>query len=297
MLDFIGIGAQKAGTTWLYDQFRSIQGVNVTPIKELHFFDRSKDYEYTPNFFSKSKLKGRLLEKRWYIRVLKDTFRELLIYKNISNAQWMLKWHFANYSDEFLNDFIKNWNVTGLKGEITPSYSVLEVKDIKRIKDLFPNVKIIFLLRNPIERAWSHCRYRNPSVLNSIDDTIDFINSQEQHLRSNYELTIENYLNLFDKSQILVCFYDCIIDSPDNLLKEILSFINCDFDSLPITLKKVSNQSLKKEIDEKVLNFLKDKYKPMMYNLSENYGSYFTKWVNDYFGSSNKWDKKCSFHP
>src|SRR3954451_6343376 len=38
--DFICIGAQKAGTGWLYEQLRAHPDFWVPPIKELHYFDR-----------------------------------------------------------------------------------------------------------------------------------------------------------------------------------------------------------------------------------------------------------------
>ena len=38
--DFVGIGAQKAGTTWLHDNLEIQQGYWLPPVKELHFFNR-----------------------------------------------------------------------------------------------------------------------------------------------------------------------------------------------------------------------------------------------------------------
>ena len=35
----IGIGAQKAGTTWLYRYLRTHPQVGMSPIKELHYWD------------------------------------------------------------------------------------------------------------------------------------------------------------------------------------------------------------------------------------------------------------------
>src|ERR1700751_3860857 len=38
--DFICIGAQKAGTGWLYEQLRAHPDFWMPPVKELHYFDR-----------------------------------------------------------------------------------------------------------------------------------------------------------------------------------------------------------------------------------------------------------------
>ena len=41
---FLGIGAQKAGTTWLYKKLVQHPEIWIPPKKELHFFDNSSHY-------------------------------------------------------------------------------------------------------------------------------------------------------------------------------------------------------------------------------------------------------------
>ena len=43
-----------------------------------------------------------------------------------------------------------------LSGDITPTYSTLSDEVIRRIVEYFPNLNVIFLARDPVERAWSH---------------------------------------------------------------------------------------------------------------------------------------------
>ncbi|MGD1948605.1 MAG: hypothetical protein ACFB14_03045 [Leptolyngbyaceae cyanobacterium] len=43
-IDFLGIGAQKAGTTWLWSILKTHPDVWIPPKKELHYFDRSPTY-------------------------------------------------------------------------------------------------------------------------------------------------------------------------------------------------------------------------------------------------------------
>ncbi len=38
--DFVGIGAQKAGTTWLYHNLRAHPEIWMPPRKEIHYFNR-----------------------------------------------------------------------------------------------------------------------------------------------------------------------------------------------------------------------------------------------------------------
>ena len=43
-----------------------------------------------------------------------------------------------------------------LAGEASPSYALLPVRTIRLIRDLLPDLKLIYLMRNPVPRAWSH---------------------------------------------------------------------------------------------------------------------------------------------
>ena len=43
-----------------------------------------------------------------------------------------------------------------LSGDISPNYSTLSDEVIRRVVGYFPNLKVIFLARDPVERVWSH---------------------------------------------------------------------------------------------------------------------------------------------
>ena len=43
-IDFIGIGAQKAGTTWLYHSLKNIPEFDLPYVKEINYFSRSSEY-------------------------------------------------------------------------------------------------------------------------------------------------------------------------------------------------------------------------------------------------------------
>jgi hypothetical protein len=42
-----------------------------------------------------------------------------------------------------------------LSGDTSPAYSTLNDEIIERVVDRFPELKVIFLARDPVERAWS----------------------------------------------------------------------------------------------------------------------------------------------
>ena len=158
-IDFIGIGAQKAGTTWLYHRLNELPSFSMLPQKELHYFDRDSKYPST-NILQESSLIERKKNDKWF-QNSKQHIQNLERAGLIEKANWWRKWFYGNYSDEWYLSLFED--AKGLKGEITPSYSFLEVEEIKQMYALAPNAKIIFLIRNTIERAWSCLLYTSPS--------------------------------------------------------------------------------------------------------------------------------------
>ena len=97
--NFLIIGAQRCGTTTLYNQLVSHPDISPATTKELHYFDIN---------FSKG-----------------------------------IQWYKEQFNDE------------RIIGEASPYY-IFHPLCPKRIFDIIPEVKIIVLLRNPVERAYSH---------------------------------------------------------------------------------------------------------------------------------------------
>ncbi len=283
-IDFWVIGAQKAGTSWLYEQLHLLPSFSMLPIKELHYFDRDPKYP-SPNKLSETQLSKRLKNSKWRKPALQKVLSKLKAGK-LDEAQFYWKWHFSNYDDAWYHSlFLKG---DGLKGEITPSYSILEVEDIKKMYSLAPDAKIILILRNPIERAWSHYRYstrKNNHFSETDIDThqiIEFLNSKAQMNRSDYIKTINNYLEVFPKEQVLLGFYDAIVDKPEQLLTEITSFIG-DVPPNEINentqLQKVFNRSRSIDCPAEIKEHLKSIYYPQIKELAASYGGYCAQWL------------------
>jgi hypothetical protein len=150
-------------------------------------------------------------------------------------------------------------------------------------------LKIVFLIRDPIERAWSHIRFRKPSVLGNLDAIKLFIDSDEQSLRGDYIKTIENYSSVFSSDNILLCFYDAIISDPQNLLSEVVLFLGGNTNRVKelSTLNNKSNVSKSLEMPIEVYEYLKGKYKKDINKMSSSIGSYSSIWLKKHYGVSN----------
>ncbi|MEM6878698.1 MAG: sulfotransferase domain-containing protein [Bacteroidota bacterium] len=283
--DFIGIGAQKAGTTWLFDALNRLPEFSLPPIKELHYFDRSPSYISSNNLHESSPWK-RIKEKGYLSKALRHIFY-LFRQGKTRDAKFLARWYFGFYDDNwYLSLFDK---LKGLRGEISPSYSILNREDIVKIHQLIPHVKLVFIVRNPIDRAWSHYRFakgkrlKYGAVEDSIEEIKKFMDWEGQESRSDYKRTIENYASVFPKGQVLLGFHDAMIERPEELLGDILGFIAEGVELQPYQLDvgKVIHKSLSMQIPKEIRDYLKVKYRAQIEFLAEKYGGYFYGWYTD----------------
>lgn len=280
-IDFIGIGAQKSGTTWLYRSLNKISDVNLPYVKELDYFSRSPDY-------GKSFLNHKYAALRMFkpIRNYK-IISHLLQIKSREELNWYRKWYFSDYTDKWYLSLFDKYE--GIKGEITPNYALLKIEDIKRMKELAPNVKLIYMIRNPIDRCISHyfdVRRRKDKHFHErpfdSQDFFRFANSEVQEKRSDYLDTLHRYTQVFPEEKILIGFFDAIGDNPAGLLGEVLKFIGSESEIDPgILIKKKINASKKKEIPIASKEMLVEKYGKYIEKLDREIGGYCTKWHND----------------
>ena len=126
--DFLCVGAQKAGTSWLYRQVEAHSDFWMPPMKELHYLDNlNRTRRFRP---SRS-------------RDARDV-RFLDIMKNLSAQSYL---DLENYARLFQHKGAL------LSGDVSPAYSKLSDEVIQRVINYFPNIKVIFIARDHVERA------------------------------------------------------------------------------------------------------------------------------------------------
>ncbi|SDS28859.1 sulfotransferase family protein [Actinoplanes derwentensis] len=123
-----------------------------------------------------------------------------------------------------------------LKGEATPFY-LYDLASHDRIKDLVPDVKLIILLRDPVDRAhsnWTHL------WVAGLEEEADFLTAcrAEQSRRANHWADFWHYIGLglygrqlqhlyqrFSREQVLLLRYRDLKDSPAQTLDRVCSFL------------------------------------------------------------------------
>ena len=284
---FLGIGAHKAGTSWLYKQLCKHHEIWMPPVKELHFFDRSLRYPSPNNLATSSPIKRIFGSKSRERKNVIAGSRKLISNikrRNFNTALWWWKYTFGYYNEEWYSKLFSQSGKYKSCGEITPAYSILSKDDIAKIKVANPNIKIIFMIRNPIERAWSAIRSMvNRGVLDiSLDSDTEIIaelKSKGLILRGDYERTLDNYLSIFGSHQLLICFYDAIQCDPIGLMSGITKFLEITSYNLDdIDSKTRINASPAHKMPYQVKEYLVETYSPLCKIIAERIGGYATTW-------------------
>ncbi len=108
-----------------------------------------------------------------------------------------------------------------IKGEYTPAYATLGPETIRRIAALRPDLRLIYLLRNPVERAWSQARMLASQGWLNLDNRQElcaFLTSERCRSRSRYSQTISRWSEVFGPEALSIHFYEDVARQPKAVL-------------------------------------------------------------------------------
>jgi hypothetical protein len=238
--DFLGIGAQKAGTTWLHHNLQKHPEIWVPTREDLpkgktevHYFDKWLD-------------KG-LLDDRSYA----------LLFERGRGR---------------------------ITGDITPAYSILDERRIHHAHTLMPDAKIIFLMRNPVERTWSQTIQffdRRGVKVQSLSESrlLHFFSLKGVRLRSSYLYILKNWQKFYPEEQFFVGFLEDIHFYPDRLLHRLYRFLGASVSAdYRITRDKIFSKGTQ-ELPTRLAAHLAQAYHEDLRKLDERFGGYASFWL------------------
>lgn len=232
---FFIAGAQKAGTTSLYQFLVDNKYINQTSQKELYFFNNQENYEQG---------------EKWY------------------------RSHFPLSSSLPTCDATANY---------------FESKDApERIRIHYPNAKIIILLRNPVDRAFSHYKmaakfgFEKLSFEEALQREDERLAYEQEFLAENhpyiyqrlgyrtkglYSEQIKHWMSSFPNEQIKVVVSEELFSHPKEGCGELLEFLGFETDfTIPL---KQANAGLGEEMSPKIRKELNTFYAPFNRELSK----------------------------
>jgi hypothetical protein len=228
LLCFLGIGAQKTGTTWLVSLLKQLTELRFPERSVQHFWDSPAHFDL------------------------------------------------ASYQALFAG--------SELQGEMRPAYGMLPVETIRIIHHHFPDIRLIFMMRNPMERAWSSAKMalaRSEMSLEEASDQwfIDHFNSAGSLARGDYQTCIENWRSVFPASSLALFRYEQIINEPRDLLLAACRHIGLDTAKAAI----VDEAFLRIPVFQSMSGNLRDSLKPELTRLYSGKINRLSNYLSDDF--------------
>lgn len=215
----LGVGAQKAGTTWLsYYLSSSARIATFGNLKEYHVWDAL----HLPL------CRTRLVSKQ-------DTR---------ANTDLSIRFHMQQSPDYYFDFFtsLMDGQSRPLAFDITPSYAGLSREIFKAIQGGFAarevGTKAIFLMRDPVERCWSNVRKMNFTKAGRTtvteEEVVSHALSEAAEMRMRYDLTIAELEAAFPSEALYCGLYEEIFVLKD--VSRISDF--CMVEARPALLEK-----------------------------------------------------------
>ncbi len=273
------VGAQKSGTTWLHAQLKGHPQVGFSAVKEIHYFNTIH--------------KGSLLLARRKVSRLE---------KIIKNNRIGLERYFANLSagkpvntglQQLLSAVDDRWYISQFSknkhkysADFTPEYALLPDSGFENIKRVSKSRKIIFIMRDPMDRAKSAMRYFFETQGKSISDIPheQILNLAKSNLiiqMSCYDLTIKQLDKHFATEDVLYLFYETVMQNKQAAINQITDFLGIKpIQNTEEQLERRVNVTARYDFPDETNKILKSNLEQTYQFLSERFPSLPAEWLN-----------------
>lgn len=301
---FLCIGAQKAGTTWLYDNIKEHPQVWMSPVKEIFYFDARTRAPLAWQLLQpgNSQLRehvfravGRRFKRRGSSAApatpaLPPTEAAAANgTSRLSRALWHLRFMVLPRSDRWYESLFQP-SAGQIAGDINPYLAHLARPRVEHIHSLMPDAKIVYLIRNPVHRQWSELgmalRDRGVKGLDGLDDgylTAQLTEASRTWL-ARYLGNLATWKAVYPEEQIMTRFFDQLSEDPAELLREIYRFIGIDDSDavIPASVREKRNPSGSPNIPDRYARLLSELFLPELEELHGHFANQYTeRWLQD----------------
>ena len=196
-----------------------------------------------------------------------------------SNFHLGLNWYRSLFPTLFSKWLVKQKKQFAITGEDTPFY-IWDPIVAKRILKNLPKIKLIVLLRNPVDRAYSnyHLGVRSGTENLSFEDAIKLEIKRLEEINEESKSSIEKYairrsylakgfyadqlkiwFEIFNSNQLLIISTEDLKSNPQKVINKIYNFLEIpdNHKLIPEKQKKAVYPEMKKETREFLIDFYK----------------------------------------
>ncbi|MFL5238429.1 MAG: sulfotransferase [Rhizomicrobium sp.] len=282
--DFICVGMQKAGTAWLFDQLKLHTDFWAPLIKGTYYLHhavtkQSEARDLLRIMDHPDRLGKRVADLR-PVEVHDHAFLQLLD-SYVGKAR-----NFQHYAALF------RFGGARISGDITPGYSDLDEETIAQIAAHFPGVRVVLLIRDPIERVWSQISMKHrqgtfkPAILEKDSVLRSFLDSSEDIKKFSYPTEIvKRWQRAAPNIRLRHFFFDDIATDPGGARRQIISFLGGDPDKPSGDISPGLNRKSryrKLEMTDRVRGVIVDHFADELRACSAMFGQHAETWKSRY---------------
>ncbi len=204
--NFFVIGAAKSGTTALYRYLRQHPEIFMSDRKEPHHFSYTEESKKTNG--PSDYIRSAITDFQQYLDLFERVSHEIAI------------------------------------GEASPTY-IYVPGTAERIHSIFPNARIIAILRNPADRAYSAFMHLIRDGRETVSTFREALALEGERIAANwgpiyhytksgfYYEQLTRYYQIFPTMNIKVILYDDFVNDPFQLMKDLYTFLDVDNGFIP----------------------------------------------------------------
>lgn len=218
--DFLGIGAQKAGTTWLSQMLDQRPDIWTPPFKEVQFFNHryvEEHRKWLPWHYRRAKIN---LHKRWEARgegmpPAMARYLERITREPMFTNHW--------YKQVFAPTPAGAHSI-----DVTPEYSTLPEEGVEFVANFLPQAKFIYIIRHPVDRAISQLKMNLTRARRRPKSVADWLAEVEDPVlldRGDYLTYVPRWNAHFGPDRLLYLPFGMIAADPPGFLRRVEDFL------------------------------------------------------------------------
>lgn len=228
---FLSVGAMKAGTTWLYDVLNRHPAIHFSQEKEIHYFYAQA---LRPGLLSD---KARMRRAKGYLAFDPEVSHPVTLQRRV---RWTANWLQGPVDDQWFNALFMHRGNAQWVADFSNLNALLPAATWQGIAARSRKLRVLYTLREPLDRIWSHVRFHlkiqgQSQLLDgwSADEIFAHIQSGDYLEHTDYVAAISRMRAGLPKGALHVDFFDRIGADPRGFVAEIERFLEITPQNLP----------------------------------------------------------------
>lgn len=239
----LGVGAMKAGTTWIFDALHRHPDIHFSREKEIHYL-----YARHVNASLLSD-KNRMRRARGYLHFDPEQSAMPVLQRRV---EWVANWLKGPVDDAWFNSLFLHRGAAKWVADFSNMGALVPEEGWAALHARTEKLRVIYTLREPLDRLWSHVRF-HLKMQNASEKLAEWtLDELEDHVRTGADYLLHNdYAAAIGRMQsalpsecLHIDFFDRIPTEPRAFIAEIERFLEVvPFDLPEDIITRVVNPS------------------------------------------------------